>query len=302
MDYDAIVLGNSVLSIVAHRILASRFSTIRIGVSKPFMDRFIILTPKSERILTDLFGKLPTNSINYLKVMDEKGKIYDKIALDGFSSIRYSTLLKLLREKLQEGYIEEEVIHVHPEGEVITRKKRFRASRMIVSTFSTERRKKLLYKHAKTFFLDFWKDVIERDAIYQVNARGYYGIVVPLSEKESAIAYTYETSRVLEKLFSFKPSLSNGFKVISYWSYPYRKGKVIYIGEAVRRFHPHTAQGLNRALYMLSKIEGIGLVHAVSDFIMFVGGILLDNIWGRSMLLSRMMYALLKSGLLRRFL
>ena len=212
--------------------------------------------------------------------------------------MRYSALLDFLARRDEAEALEARVQDISPEGAVRLEDGRvLRAGRMVVNTAVSLRRARpwLHHAHAKAFRLGFVPAVVDAEHVVQVNDAGTYAIIVPMPGEESALACSGDIAPV-ERLFGrpLTERLGPPVRLASWCHGPMRWGRVVHVGEAQRRMHPHTGQGLNRALAVIDALfAGRGLRREWwLDCAYVLGGLALDATWGRHPRLRDLTYTL----------
>ncbi len=309
MDYDVVIVGSGALalfsSLKAHQ---KGYSCIRIGKGVPF-ERFLLLHENAVRVIQRNYGVAFGHPLKGLKVLDRNLKQLREFSFEKYGirlhSARYSHLYRFMEEHARGEEVEDWVEYMDKDGTVRTKSGReFRARRFVINTAKGFKKPTFRFKHRKVFHMGFVNMDFDRKWVYQINDRGTYIAIVPF-EEDFAIVYSGDPSPV-EKLVGLNPQDMSfmELKLETYYHPFYREGKIYHVGEAIRRVHPHTGQGLNRALDTIEAIfEGKNLLREeVYDLFMWLGGIGLDLSWGSSPLLRNLSFILLDNPLGARIL
>lgn len=309
MDYDVVIVGKGALalfsSLKAHQ---KGLSSIRIGEGIPF-ERFLLLHENAVRVLEKNYGIAFGHPLRGLRVLDGKLKQLREFSFEKYGirlhSARYSHLYEFMQKHAHGDEAEDWVEYIGKDGIVRTKSgKEFKVGKFVINTAKGFRKPLLKFRHRKVFHMGFASLDFDRDWVYQINDRGTYIAIVPF-EEDFAIVYSGDPSP-MEKLVGLNPQELNFMKLEleTYYHPFYREGKIYHVGEAIRRVHPHTGQGLNRALDTIEAIfEGKSLLREeVYDFFMWLGGIGLDLSWGSSPFLRNLSYILLDNPLGARIL
>jgi len=299
---DHIIVGSGALaSFAAFKSEDKGFSTLRIGSGRPF-DRFLILHENAIRNFERNFGSTFGHPLQGLKVLDSKLHTYHKFDFRKYGSrlhsARYSKLLAFIESHDKAPHIEAEVSEIQADGTVLTTDgQKFMARKAVVNTVKGFAKPLFRFRHKKEFHMAFAPLDFDREWVWQINDRGSYAAVVPF-ENEFALVYSgdasplYNLTGIQDKDMHFQ-----SLQFESYYSPRYVQGKVFHCGEAIRRMHPHTGQGLNRGLDTIDAwFEGRKLgKEKTYDLALYIGGILLEKSWGSNRRLTRASYQLLDS-------
>ena len=302
MTYDVVIVGKGALALFssfkAHK---KGLSSIRIGKGVPF-ERFLLLHENAVRVLERNYGTAFGHSLRGLKVLDRNLKMLREFDFQKYGirlhSARYSHLYEFMKERAPGEEMEDWVEEILPDGVVKTKSgKEFRAGRFVINTAKGFTKPLLKFRHRKVFHMGFINMDFDRQWVYQINDRGTYVAVVPF-EEDFAIVYSGDPTPA-ENLLGIDPKDMDFMKLEleTYYSPFIKKGRVYHVGEAIRRVHPHTGQGLNRALDTIEAIfENKSLLkESTYDFFMWLGGVLLDLSWGSSPFLRDLSFRFLDS-------
>ncbi len=284
----AVVVGNGALGMfVARRLARMGVETVLVGKGKP-AERFVVLQENAIRVLEREYGGYPGRRVRGIRVLDLRGNVRRIIDAESrglrMASVPYSDLLAFLGSGL-EGVlkVEEYAVSVEPSGRVRTESgKEYEGDRVFVAV-GRPTRGVVSYRH-KTFYLGFPTLSAEEDWILQINDRGFYAVLTPFGGGRYALATSVEDVSPLFPLFGRFAWEPVPLHLSSYFTPFWRKGKVLYLGDSVRRFHPHTTQGINRALWITERFFGrgmrFGLRDVLGEALFFLEGIVLDTLWG----------------------
>ncbi len=303
-DADVVIVGRGALAVFASIEARRRgLEAVRVGTGLPF-ERFLLLHENALRILERTCGKAVGHPLKGIRVLDRHLRCLREVSFSRYGlrlhAMRYTDLLAFLRELDDTPEVEGRVVALERDGIVRLEDGRtFRARRMVVNTaggFAGAAR--LRFRHRKVFRTGFVDHCPDPDRVVQINDAGTYAAIVPFGT-EAAIACSGDTEP-LERLFGGDPGLA-GFRDLrleTWCGTKLRQGKVVHVGEALRRVHPHTGQGLNRALDTVDAIfAGDGLFRErLYDCLMWTGGVMLDLAWGTSPLLRDLSYAVLDNA------
>ena len=297
---DYIIVGSGALArFAAFKSAQKGFSTLRIGSGLPF-DRFLILHENALRNFERNFGSTFGHPLHGLKVLDKKLKAYRNFDFRKYDtrlhSARYSKLLEYIASHDQAAHIEAKVSEIHADGTLLSSDgQKFTARKAIINTAKGFAKPQFRFRHKKEFHMAFASLDFDREWVWQINDRGSYAAVVPF-ENEFALVYSGDPSPLFQLPgIRGKEIRFQRLRFETYYSSRYVQGKVFHCGEAIRRMHPHTGQGLNRGLDTLDAyFEGKKLGKEKGyDFALFLGGIMLDKSWGNNRSLIRASYRLL---------
>ena len=302
---DVIVIGAGALALfAARRAQRAGLSVLRVGQGTPF-ERFLLLHENALRALEGNYGEAPGRPLRGIRVLDSGLRPLHTLDLAArglrLHGLRYSALLDFLHHHDKAQVLDTRVESLAPEGAVrLADGHVLRAHEMVVNTAVSLRRRRpwLHHAHAKAFHLGFVPAVVDAEHVVQVNDAGTYAIIVPIPGGESALACSGDIAPV-ERLFgcSLAAHIGPPVKLASWCHGPMRRGRVVHVGEAQRRMHPHTGQGLNRALAVIDALfEGRGLRREWwLDCTYVLGGLVLDAIWGHHPRLRDLTYALVST-------
>jgi len=302
-EADVVIVGRGALAVFASIAARRRgLEVLRIGTGLPF-ERFLLLHENALRILERTCGEAVGHPLKGIRVLDRNLEPLREISFTRYGlrlhAMRYTDLLAFLRERDDTREVEGRVVALEPDGVArLEDGREFRARRMVVNTASGFARPRLRFRHRKVFRTGFVDHCPDPDRVVQINDAGTYAAIVPFG-RGAAIACSGDTAP-LERLFGGDPGLSDfrELRLETWCGTGVRRGRVFHVGEALRRVHPHTGQGLNRALDTVDAIFGNdGLFRErVYDCLMWVGGVMLDLSWGTSPFLRDLSYALLDNA------
>ena len=302
-ETDVVIVGRGALAVFASIAARRRgLETVRIGTGLPF-ERFLLLHENALRILERTCGEAAGHPLKGIHVLDRNLEPVREMSFSRYGlrlhAMRYSALLAFLRERDDTSEVEGRVVALEPDGVArLEDGQEFRARRMVVNTAAGFTRPRLRFRHRKVFRTGFMDHCPDPDRVVQINDAGTYAAIVPFGT-EAAIACSGDTAP-LERFLGGDPGLS-GFRELhleTWCGTRVREGRAFHVGEALRRVHPHTGQGLNRALDTVDAIfAGDGLIRERAyDCLMWVGGVMLDLSWGTSPTLRDLSYALLDNA------
>ena len=300
---DHIIVGSGALArFAAFKSEEKGYSTLRIGSGRPF-DRFLILHENAIRNFERNFGSPFGHALHGLKVLDSKLRPCRQFDFRKYGSrlhsARYSKLLEYIAAHDAAEHIEAEVSGMHADGTLLTADgQKFTARKAIINTAKGFAKPRFRFRHKKEFHMAFASLDFDREWVWQINDRGSYAAVVPF-ENEFALVYSGDPSPLFRLTgIRDRDIRFQSLQFETYYSSRYVQGKIFHCGEAIRRMHPHTGQGLNRGLDTIdSWFEGRNLgKEKVYDFALYLGGILLDKSWGNNRSLIRASYRLLDNG------
>ncbi len=302
-ETDVVIVGRGALAVFASIEARRRgLEAVRIGTGLPF-ERFLLLHENALRILERTCGGAVGHPLKGIRVLDRNLEPLREMSFARHGlrlhAMRYTDLLAFLRERDDTPEVEGRVVSLEPDGVAKLEDGRvFRARRMVVNTAGGFTGPRLRFRHRKVFRTGFVDHCPDPDRVVQINDAGIYAAIVPFGT-EAAIVCSGDTAP-LERLLGGDPGLS-GFRELhleTWCGTGLRQGRVFHVGEALRRVHPHTGQGLNRALDTVDAIfAGDGLFRErVYDCLMWAGGVMLDLYWGTSPFLRDLYYALLDNA------
>ncbi len=303
MEADVVIVGQGALAVFAS-IEARRkgLDAVRIGTGQPF-ERFLLLHENALRILERVCGKAVGHPLKGIRVLDRDLRQIREVSFSRYGlrlhAMRYSSLLSFLREQDATSEIEGRVVALERDGVAsLEDGRKLLARRMVVNTAGGFATARLRFRHRKVFRTGFVNDCPDPDWVLQINDAGTYAAIVPFG-REAAIACSGDPAPLV-RLLDGDPGLS-GFRELhleTWCGTGLRQGRVFHVGEALRRVHPHTGQGLNRALDTVDAIfAGDGLFRErVYDCLMWAGGVMLDISWGTSPFLRDLSYTLLDNA------
>ena len=304
-EADVIVIGAGALALfAARRAQRAGLTALRVGTGTPF-ERFLLLHENALRALERNYGAAPGRPLRGIRVLnaDLRPLRTLDVAAHGLRlhGLRYSALLDFLHRHDEVEAFDARVESLAPDGAVrLADGRLLRARRLVVNTAVSLRRGRpwLHHEHAKPFRLGFVPAVVDAEHVVQINDAGTYAIIVPMpggGEGESALACSGDLAPV-ERLFGrpLAAHLGPPVKLVSWCHGGMRQGQVVHVGEAQRRMHPHTGQGLNRALDVIDALFADGGLRRAwwLDCAYVLGGLVLDAIWGRHPRLRDLTYAL----------
>ncbi len=302
-EADVVIVGRGALAVFASIAARRRgLEALRVGTGLPF-ERFLLLHENALRILERTCGEAVGHPLKGIRVLDRNLEPLREISFTRYGlrlhAMRYTDLLAFLRERDDTREVEGRVVALEPDGVArLEDGREFRARRMVVNTASGFARPRLRFRHRKVFRTGFVDHCPDPDRVVQINDAGTYAAIVPFG-RGAAIACSGDTAP-LERLFGGDPGLSDfrELRLETWCGTGVRRGRVFHVGEALRRVHPHTGQGLNRALDTVDAIFGNdGLFRErVYDCLMWAGGVMLDLSWGTSPFLRDLSYALLDNA------
>ena len=294
----AVVVGNGALGLfTARRARDMGMGVVMVGKGKP-PDRFIVLQENVIRVLERVYGGYPGVRVKGIRVLDLKGREWRRIEGEKrglrMASVSYGDFLAFLEENLKdvervEGY----ATSLDPSGSVRTESGREINGDHVFVAVGKPFRKVVSYKH-KTFYLGFPRLSAEEVWILQINDSHFYAVVTPFGQGRYALATSSEDVSPLKELFGDFEWDPFPLNLSSYYTPFWRKGKIVYLGDSVRRFHPHTTQGINRAIWVTDRFFRRGLKFSPWDvfgeFVFFLEGIVLDSLWGSGRRRIRLSY------------
>ncbi len=297
---DHIIVGSGALArFAAFKSEQKGYSTLRIGSGLLF-DRFLILHENALRNFERNFGSAFGHPLHGLKVLDSNLRQFRTFDFRKYGtrlhSARYSKVLEYIASHDRAPHMEATVSEIHADGTLLSSDgEKFRAGKAIINTAKGFARPQFQFRHKKEFHMAFASLDFDCEWVWQINDRGSYAAVVPF-ENEFALVYSGDPA----PLFRLTGIRSNeirfqSLRFESYYSSRYVQGRVFHCGEAIRRMHPHTGQGLNRGLDTIDAyFEGKKLGKEKGyDFVFYLGGIILDKSWGNNRSLIRASYHLL---------
>ncbi len=304
---DVIIAGRGALAMfAAQRARQAGLKPLVVGSGRPF-ERFLLLHENALRVLEAAFGTAPGHPLRGVRVLDRS--LGDIRRLDfarrglRLHAMRHSALLDWLERRSSSGVpvIDAEIATLSPNGALTLRDGRtFRAGRMVLNTVAAlAPRRRLRVRHRKVFRMGFITGPPEQDWVVQINDRSTYAILVPFGA-DAAVVSSGDPAPLFDFLGMEKKDLPLATLKLETWcGWSWQQGRIVHVGEAVRRVHPHTAQGLNRALDAIDALfAGRSLLREkMHDCLVWAGGVLLDAIWGGpSPALIRGSLALLGTG------
>ena len=299
---DVLIVGNGALALfAAHKARQKGHSALIIGAGEPF-ERFLLLHENALRVLERNFGQAPGHALRGVRVLNRRLEPLRELAFSArglrLHAMRYSALLNFLRRQVKADVLPARVSAISEQGALQLPDGRCLLARlMVVNTAAGFVRPRLRWRHRKIFRMGFIHDPPEREWAVQINDAGTYAIIVPFGAEAAVVSSgdVWPLARYLKRDVA-----DIGFeelKLETWCGWPMRQGRVVHVGEAIRRVHPHTAQGLNRALDAIDALfEGRGLMREQAlDCLMWAGGVLLDAVWGKYPSLARLSLALMNT-------
>ena len=300
-ERDVIVVGRGALALFASRKAAARgMSVLRVGDGVPF-ERFLLLHENALRILEREYGAPWGHPLRGIRVLDRELRPLRDLDFAAYGmrlhAMRYSALLERLRGHDRAEEIEARVAGLGRDGMVrLSDGRLLRGRRMVVNTAAgLASGAALRFRHRKVFRMGFLPDFGEDDQVVQINDAGTYAAIVPFGG-EAAVVCSGDMAPLERLLGGRMAGLAfRELRLETWCGLSHRDGRVRHVGEAARRVHPHTGQGLNRALDTVDALfEGRGMLRErVYDCLMWAGGIVLDLSWGSSPRLRDLSFALL---------
>ncbi len=302
-ETDVVIVGRGALAIFASIVARRRgLDAVRVGTGLPF-ERFLLLHENALRILERTCGEVVGHPLKGIRVLDRGLDLLRDMSFSRYGlrlhAMRYSALLSFLRERDDTPEVEGRVVVL--EGDGLVRMEdggAFRARRMVVNTAAGFAAPRLRFRHRKVFRTGFVDHCPDPDRVVQINDAGTYAAIVPFG-RGAAIACSGDPAPLV-RFLGGDPGLSDFRELhLETWcGTGMRQGRIFHVGEAMRRVHPHTGQGLNRALDTVDAIfAGDELFRErVYDCLMWAGGVMLDLSWGTSPLLRDLSYAVLDNA------
>ncbi len=302
--HDVIIIGAGALALYAARVARRKgFDVLRIGAGRPF-ERFLLLHENALRLLEKHYGTAPGHPLRGLKVLDRKLNLLRELPFVArgyrLHGMRYSALHELFLRHDEAETETKKAASLSPDGVAwLEDGREYRARVMVLNTVSQFTRPRLRFTHRKVFRMRFLRTDVATNEVLQINDAGAYAVVVPVGGGEAAVVTSGEESPARALLGDVLDAAQAHELHLETWcGWRVRRGRVFHVGEAARRVHPHTTQGLNRALDTIDAIfEGDGLLRErVYDCLMWAAGVGLDLSWGASPFLRDMTLRLLDTG------
>ncbi len=307
--HDIIILGQGALALFAARkVLMKGEKALVIGEGVPF-DRFLLLHENALRRLERVYGSAPGHPLTGVKVLNRHLEPLKFLSFADYGlrlhAMRYSALLEWMRPWHEAEAITARVASLDGEGRVrLADGRTFSARKMVINTIAAFNRPRLRFRHRKVFRMRFLQTDVAQDAVLQINDAGCYAAIVPFGDEAAVVSSGDETPlRALLGESVMKTPVME-LHLETWCGLIMRQGRVVHVGEAFRRVHPHTGQGLNRALDTIDALlEGRGLARErIYDCLMWAGGIALDLSWGVSPFLRDAIFSLLDTRIGMRLL
>ncbi len=286
--HDVIITGRGPLALFAARraLLAGRMPLV-VGTGRPF-ERFLLLHENALRVLERAYGAVPGHALQGVRVLDaalaEIGRLRFREAGLRLHAMRHSALMAWLEARHAAPLLKARIRQLDPAGRVILEDGRVLAARRVVNTAAAlAPRPALRVRHRKVFRMGFIDHVPDADWVVQINDAGTYAIVIPFGD-DAAVVSAGDMAP-LRRLLGGNAPVDAAFTALeleTWCGWRWRQGRIVHVGEAARRVHPHTAQGLNRALdavdaFFAGRASWRERMH---DCVVWAGGLLLDAIWG----------------------
>jgi 2-polyprenyl-6-methoxyphenol hydroxylase-like FAD-dependent oxidoreductase len=286
---DVIIVGRGAVALFAARKARQKgLSVLVAGTGEP-AERFLLLHENALRVLEAAYGAAPGHPLRGVRVLDARLRPVRDIhfARHGLRlhAMRLSALLAIMRERHDAESLDARVVALDGGGLVTLEDgRRLKARHMVLNTAGGFLRSWLRRRHAKAFRMGFIERPPERDWALQINDRGSYAVIVPFGEDAAVVSSGDEAPlrRLLESGGLAKMPALSPVALETWCALRRRQGRIVHVGEAARRVHPHTAQGLNRALDTVDALlEGRRMwPEILHDCLMWTGGLLLDALWG----------------------
>ncbi len=286
-SHDVIITGRGALALFAARKARQvGFSPLIVGTGRPF-ERFLLLHENALRALENVLGMAPGHPLRGVRVLDaglrEVRRLDFQRAGLRLHAMRYSALLALLEEGDTADIVEAGMDCIDPAGRVVLTDGRELSAPMVVNTVAgLAPRRRLRVRHRKTFRMGFIDRAPDDTWAVQINDAGTYAIIIPFGD-DAAVVSSGNAAPLQGLLGASADGLAfRQLRLESWCGWRIRQGRILHVGEALRRVHPHTAQGLNRALDTVATIFDGGSLwrERMHDCLIWAGGILLDGIWG----------------------
>ncbi len=291
-----LIVGNGVLGwFLAKRMKDLGLEVQMVGKGKP-MERFIILQENAIKVLEKTYGDYPGQRIRGIRVLDLRGRTKRRLEFGGsrMASVPYHALLSFVEGNSPKvDLVSDFALSISPSGEVKTQKGLTLKGDLVAVATGKPMRKTLVWRHKK-FYFGFVDLDVEREWILQVNDRGFYAVITPFEDGRCALATSSQDVAPLRRIFGGFEWKPVPLDLTSYYTPFWRRGKVVYLGDSVRRFHPHTTQGINRALWVADRFVERGFkvspVDLLGEAVFLLEGILLDMLWGSHPLMINLSY------------
>lgn len=298
---DIIIVGNGALALfAAHKARQKGLTALMVGQGAPF-ERFLLLHENALRVLEGNFGEAPGHALRGLKALNRALAPVRRLDFARYGlrlhAMRHTALTDFLRARVETEALRARVAALDAARGVarLADGGELRARRMVVNTAAGFVRPRLRWRHRKVFRMGFIRNPPERDWAVQINDAGTYAVIVPFGA-EAAVVSSGDMAPLARYLRQDLADIDfMELKLQTWCGLGMRQGKVVHVGEAIRRVHPHTAQGLNRGLDAIDALfEGKGLARErLHDCLMWAGGVLLDLTWGSAPRLTRASLALM---------
>ena len=303
-EHDIIIIGAGALALYASRVARRKgFSVLRIGAGRPF-ERFLLLHENALRLLEKHYGTAPGHPLVGIKVLDKDLKPLRTLSFAAHGlrlhGMRYTALHALLRRHDEAETLATRAAAVSPDATVrLEDGREHRARVMALNTAGGFTRPWPRFTHRKVFRMRFLRTDVCTDYVLQINDAGTYAAIVPVGGGEAAVVTSGDEAPARALVGEAMEAVqAQELRLQTWCGWKLRQGRLFHIGEAARRVHPHTTQGLNRALDTIDAIfEGDGLLREkVYDCLMWAAGVGLDLSWGTSPFLRDVTYRLLDTG------
>ncbi len=308
-----IVIGNGIVGqFLALKLYSLGKQVTLVGKGVPF-ERFLLIHECGFRALESIVEQIPVFHLNGIKAFWE-GNIRWTLPFDQWrlrlGTITYHHLWKILQEELQTRnipIIESHVIRLYEQtGTIVLENNQVIKGNNISLTvplneFTNRHKPTLTYRHSKPLYMGWTEMPAHHHWAYQWQSKLGYSLLIPMREKYVFVTTDPENANELSQICEIPlPNSWIKLPLQSHWYLKRQYGKVTLVGDAARRMHPHTGLGLNDTLRQISKKQ-ISFTHKLKDFSLFIGGIFLENCWGRRKWCLPITYKMFSMKLIRNW-
>ncbi len=290
-----LIIGNGIVAqYTALKLHQLGFSVRVVGEGVPF-ERFLLLHESGYRALEQVLPQVPAYPLQGIKAY-WKGTIRWERPFYRWNlrlgTISYHRLWHLLAEELQQHRIPvlpHRIARIDEhQGQALTEDGQVLSANKIYLTvphpeFVQRHPPVWSYVHPKDLWMGWVNQAGRHQWAYQWQNTEGYALLIPMHDRYVYVATDAAVARQLsQKCYVPVPQKWLPLKLRSHWYWQRQFDKIILVGDAARRMHPHTGLGLNDALRQLTHLPRYPtLSDRLRDLTLLLGGIILEACWGR---------------------